>query len=129
MKQTSSILRRFTFILLTVYLSACGHTHVDPGAEEANYQAWQRYAQALRGWCQRNHGDNVDACMQNELQQKGLPATLIDDINSPAIVPTSPGTSRVSTTPSTPGTDVRVRGYDRKDGTYVRPHTRSAPRR
>ncbi len=24
---------------------------------------------------------------------------------------------------------VRVRGYTRKDGTYVRPHTRSAPRR
>jgi len=24
---------------------------------------------------------------------------------------------------------VNVRGYTRKDGTYVRPHTRSAPRR
>lgn len=36
------------------------------------------------------------------------------------------------TTPSsvprmTPGTDVHVKGYYRKDGTYVRPHTRSAP--
>lgn len=30
---------------------------------------------------------------------------------------------------STPGTDVRVKGYYRRDGTYVRPHTRSAPRR
>jgi hypothetical protein len=28
-----------------------------------------------------------------------------------------------------PGTDVKVRGYYRKDGTYVRPHTRSAPGR
>lgn len=28
---------------------------------------------------------------------------------------------------STPGTDVHVNGYYRKDGTYVRPHTRSAP--
>jgi hypothetical protein len=28
---------------------------------------------------------------------------------------------------STPGTDVHVKGYYRKDGTYVRPHTRSAP--
>jgi hypothetical protein len=26
-----------------------------------------------------------------------------------------------------PGTDVRVRGYYREDGTYVRPHTRSRP--
>lgn len=30
---------------------------------------------------------------------------------------------------STAGTDVSVRGYYRKDGTYVRPHTRSAPGR
>lgn len=30
---------------------------------------------------------------------------------------------------STPGTEVQVKGYYRKDGTYVRPHTRSAPRR
>jgi hypothetical protein len=29
----------------------------------------------------------------------------------------------------TPGTDVHVKGYYRKDGTYVQPHTRSAPRR
>lgn len=29
----------------------------------------------------------------------------------------------------TPGSDVHVDGYYRKDGTYVRPHTRSAPRR
>lgn len=28
-----------------------------------------------------------------------------------------------------PGTEVKVKGYYRKDGTYVRPHTRSAPRR
>jgi hypothetical protein len=27
------------------------------------------------------------------------------------------------------GKDVRVRGYTRRDGTYVRPHTRSAPGR
>lgn len=32
------------------------------------------------------------------------------------------------TTPSS-GKTVNVRGYYRKDGTYVRPHTRSAPRR
>jgi hypothetical protein len=33
------------------------------------------------------------------------------------------------TSSSTPGTDVNVKGYYRKDGTYVRPHTRSAPGR
>lgn len=27
------------------------------------------------------------------------------------------------------GRDIKVRGYYRKNGTYVRPHTRSAPRR
>lgn len=38
------------------------------------------------------------------------------------------GSSGASTyTPS--GGDVHVRGYTRKDGTYVRPHTRSRPRR
>lgn len=30
---------------------------------------------------------------------------------------------------STPGKEVQVKGYTRKDGTYVKPHTRSAPRR
>lgn len=30
---------------------------------------------------------------------------------------------------TTSGTEVRVKGYYRKDGTYVHPHTRSAPRR
>ena len=37
-------------------------------------------------------------------------------------------TSSPSTSPtSTAGKDVQVRGYYRKDGTYVKPHTRSAP--
>ena len=36
---------------------------------------------------------------------------------------------RSSSSRSSPGTEVHVRGYTRKDGTYVRPHTRSAPRR
>jgi hypothetical protein len=33
------------------------------------------------------------------------------------------------TTPSSSGNTVQVNGYYRKDGTYVRPHTRSAPKR
>jgi len=46
------------------------------------------------------------------------------------VVESHPDTSVPSTsyTGSTSGT-VQVRGYTRKDGTYVSPHTRSAPRR
>jgi hypothetical protein len=36
---------------------------------------------------------------------------------------------RSSSSRRSPGTEVHVRGYTRKDGTYVQPHTRSAPRR
>ncbi len=36
--------------------------------------------------------------------------------------------SRPSVAPSTSGGPVQVRGYRRRDGTYVRPHTRSRPR-
>ncbi|WP_148042732.1 hypothetical protein [Pedobacter jejuensis] len=52
------------------------------------------------------------------------------------LAPTSPtytpsrsyGSGSTKTTKSTGGT-VHVKGYTRKDGTYVKPHTRSAPRR
>jgi Tetratricopeptide repeat len=37
------------------------------------------------------------------------------------------GSGSSTTSRSPPGTDVHVRGYTRKDGTYVAPHTRSAP--
>ncbi|MFD2941238.1 hypothetical protein [Flavobacterium notoginsengisoli] len=33
------------------------------------------------------------------------------------------------TTPTSSGGSVRVKGYTRKDGTYVSPHTRSTPKR
>lgn len=42
---------------------------------------------------------------------------------SPSTAPSS------SSSNSAAGTDVQVRGYYRKDGTYVKPHTRSAPGR
>ena len=42
----------------------------------------------------------------------------------------APSTSSAVSRPSTsPGGSVNVSGYTRRDGTYVRPHTRSAPRR
>lgn len=43
---------------------------------------------------------------------------------------TTTGTRASSSKPSTSsGGTVHVKGYTRKDGTYVQPHTRSAPRR
>lgn len=44
-----------------------------------------------------------------------------------AIRQSSTNTGSYNYTPS--GGTVQVKGYYRKDGTYVRPHTRSAPRR
>lgn len=40
-----------------------------------------------------------------------------------------PKSSSYSTPSSSAGKTVQVKGYTRKDGTYVKPHTRSAPRR
>jgi hypothetical protein len=48
--------------------------------------------------------------------------------NTPSSTTNYPSSSS-GTSSSTPGTEVHVRGYTRKDGTYVQPHTRSAPRR
>ena len=48
---------------------------------------------------------------------------------SPSYTPSkSYGSGSTKNTKSTGGT-VQVKGYTRKDGTYVKPHTRSAPRR
>jgi hypothetical protein len=45
-------------------------------------------------------------------------------------ISTSSSSSRSSSTNySSPGKTVNVKGYYRKNGTYVSPHTRSAPRR
>ena len=42
---------------------------------------------------------------------------------------TSSNSRSSSSNYSSPGKTVNVKGYYRKNGTYVRPHTRSAPRR
>jgi endonuclease YncB( thermonuclease family) len=41
----------------------------------------------------------------------------------------SPSSGSTSSGSSSAGKEVHVKGYYRKDGTYVRPHTRSAPKR
>ncbi|MCX2472774.1 hypothetical protein OQZ33_00380 [Pedobacter sp. MC2016-05] len=46
----------------------------------------------------------------------------------PSYTPSSTPRSTTKSTGSSGGT-VHVKGYTRKDGTYVKPHTRSAPRR
>jgi hypothetical protein len=48
---------------------------------------------------------------------------------STALIPSDRVIDDGATSGSAPGKDVHVRGYYRKDGTYVRPHTRSAPGR
>jgi hypothetical protein len=49
--------------------------------------------------------------------------------NSQSAAPSTTGSAPSSGSHPTPGTDVQVKSYYRKDGTYVRPHTRSAPKR
>jgi hypothetical protein len=48
---------------------------------------------------------------------------------SVAATETKEEVSPISSPSHVPGTDVHVKGYYRKDGTYVKPHTRSAPGR
>lgn len=60
----------------------------------------------------------------DELMSSGAPSA-----GGSAIGGSFSGGSYASSGSRSPGTDVRVRGQTRRDGTYVRPHTRSAPRR
>lgn len=46
-----------------------------------------------------------------------------------SLVPPPSSAGEATASPSATGGPVNVRGYYRKDGTYVRPHTRNAPRR
>lgn len=64
------------------------------------------------------------------IPQPSVPAQVATPPPAPAYSPPEPSQSYV-TPPSTTGggKTVHVRGYTRKDGTYVAPHTRSAPRR
>lgn len=48
---------------------------------------------------------------------------------SPSSTPSRSYSSGSSTSTKSTGGTVQVKGYTRKDGTYVKPHTRSAPRR
>ena len=85
-------------------------------------------------------GDLKDYAFNNEVGYYYYPesqriANILDtesqeSVAQPTQSTASPTTTRSSSTysPSTGGT-VHVRGYYRKDGTYVRPHTRRAPTR
>jgi hypothetical protein len=78
-------------------------------------------------------GDSLNA----ELVKNGLAIINTDArydvarLSSSGNTVSSPAASTSSSPSSStePGRDVQVKGYYRKDGTYVRPHTRSAPKR
>lgn len=82
------------------------------------------------------YGDKSGTSLNAELIKNGL-ASVADDAkyDVAAYLPakTQSGTPTTSDSTYTPspsssaGKDVHVRGYTRKDGTYVPPHTRSAP--
>lgn len=67
-----------------------------------------------------------------EARKSYIEAGEMSKIEAASPPPPSPAPSLPSETTSSSsqaGTEVQVKGYFRKDGTYVRPHTRSAPRR
>lgn len=69
-----------------------------------------------------DYGYTVDGVSTSSYRYGRLSTT------SPRYKPSSTYGSGSTSSKSTGGT-VHVKGYTRKDGTYVRPHTRSAPRR
>ena len=72
------------------------------------------------------YGSKKGASLNAELVQAGF-ARAADDSKYDVASFIRGTTATSSGSNTTPGTDVHVRGYYRKDGTYVRPHTRSAP--
>lgn len=73
------------------------------------YKGWtksKRYVYGKQGWTKKLYGSSYGTNSSSS---------------------SSNSSSSSSYTPS--GGTVQVKGYYRKDGTYVRPHTRSAPRR
>ena len=80
--------------------------------------------------CQKYQQVVAEAQRGNPIPQPPALAPVATPPTTPAYNPVQPSDSYVS--PSTPsggsGGTVHVRGYTRKDGTYVQPHTRSAPR-
>ena len=64
----------------------------------------------------------------NELYGYTHPSVPIEKYAKPNYIYSPSGSTSTKSSQSTGGT-VSVKGYTRKDGTYVRPHTRSAPRR
>lgn len=76
-------------------------------------------------------GLNKKIAAFNVILPSSVNTSHIDDILGTSTPESSNKTKSTSYSPgsSSSGGTVSVRGYYRKDGTYVRPHTRSAPRR
>jgi hypothetical protein len=89
---------------------------------EASIDTSRSYQLGLRGGCYfvNSNGNNiyVDKSFCNSIQ----PEPVI------SLTPT-PTYNYGTTSPSSSSGNVHVKGYYRKDGTYVKPHTRSKPRK
>lgn len=118
------MLRRFLIVGVAFLLAACA----SPSSQWASplhkhlYESQRYYAKTGR------HDIGCFIGVRPETGQEEVICTTKENI--PANAMQSPRTSHITPayTPSTGGT-VRVRGYTRKDGTYVRPHTRRSRRR
>ena len=93
----------------TVYVNSSREKHSYREFRYGKYKGWtksKRYVYGKQGWTKKLYGSSYNT-------------------NSASVSSNSSTSSNY--TPS--GGTVQVKGYYRKDGTYVRPHTRSAPRR
>lgn len=77
----------------------------------------QNFKEAYKWFSKAAQTGNTDAVVNKDIARKKLEET-INPILSPKIPSTYSGSG---------GGEVNVKGYHRKDGTYVRPHTRSSP--
>lgn len=76
----------------------------------------------------KGYSRNILMISQQKLTKKKYENLLFSLTDGYTYIPKTGNHSKTIESPSTGGT-VQVKGYTRKDGTYVKPHTRSAPRR
>lgn len=94
--------------------------YITAGKKKYRKIKWERY----KGWAVNPvYNNSLNASSSNSNNNSS-------DTNSSTSSNYSSRSSYKSPSPSTSsGGTVNVKGYYRKDGTYVRPHTRSAPKR
>lgn len=119
---------------------------VDPSKDEAIAKSFKKalakkqvFVRCADTACNKVYlyGNKTISSLNAEMLRRGLAtvapdarydaAAFLPNSSQPGTNTSSPSTYESSSSSSTAGTDVHVKGYYRKDGTYVRPHTRSAP--